>query len=396
MNIGFFIQYSPNTGGAFQYEQRFVQELVQQKSTFFNSYFYTNNILILDYYKDIDVKIKHIKYKKINSIKTNILKKHSFLYGIAKRLSFHNNAIEKVLLTNTIDLLWFVSPTAISLDFTNISFVTTVWDLAHRDTPEFPEVRNDWQFEKREQLYQNVLNKSVAVICESELGKKNIIKRYLTDEKRVEVINFLTRYDNYLSQNHIDIKKKYKLNGDYIYYPASFTAHKNHIYILEALSILKNEQKLILNAIFSGSDHGSLSYVKSKIKEYELEGQIHIIGFEKDEVIPHLYKQSLALVMPTYFGPTNLPPLEALSYGVPVCYSDLREIDQAIYSSVFKIDLNNPISLVNQLNTIREDNKIVLEKVNSGKLFLKNNGSNIIEKIESIVNKFQNIKNNWR
>jgi len=28
-----------------------------------------------------------------------------------------------------------------------------------------------------------------------------------------------------------------------------------------------------------------------------------------------------ALVMPTYFGPTNIPPVEAWSLGVPVLYS---------------------------------------------------------------------------
>ena len=36
-----------------------------------------------------------------------------------------------------------------------------------------------------------------------------------------------------------------------------------------------------------------------------------------------LYTEALALVMPTYFGPTNLPPLEAFQTGTPVLYSDL-------------------------------------------------------------------------
>jgi len=34
-----------------------------------------------------------------------------------------------------------------------------------------------------------------------------------------------------------------------------------------------------------------------------------------------LYKGALAVVMPTYFGPTNLPPLEAWAFGKPLIYS---------------------------------------------------------------------------
>jgi glycosyltransferase involved in cell wall biosynthesis len=34
-----------------------------------------------------------------------------------------------------------------------------------------------------------------------------------------------------------------------------------------------------------------------------------------------LYENAMAVVMPTYFGPTNLPPIEAWTLGVPVIYS---------------------------------------------------------------------------
>ena len=34
-----------------------------------------------------------------------------------------------------------------------------------------------------------------------------------------------------------------------------------------------------------------------------------------------LYEGCLSVVMPTYFGPTNLPPLEAWSIGKPLIYS---------------------------------------------------------------------------
>jgi glycosyltransferase involved in cell wall biosynthesis len=53
----------------------------------------------------------------------------------------------------------------------------------------------------------------------------------------------------------------------------------------------------------------------------KLENQIHFIGFVDSKEIPIIYKKSIALVMPTFFGPTNITPLEAFDLGVPVLYS---------------------------------------------------------------------------
>ena len=44
------------------------------------------------------------------------------------------------------------------------------------------------------------------------------------------------------------------------------------------------------------------------------------MNFLPDEEISYLYKNCLAVVMPTYFGPTNIPPLEAFKLGIPTIY----------------------------------------------------------------------------
>jgi glycosyltransferase involved in cell wall biosynthesis len=51
----------------------------------------------------------------------------------------------------------------------------------------------------------------------------------------------------------------------------------------------------------------------------------------------------MAVVMLTYFGPTNLPPLEAWSFGVPLIYSALL-IEQTGNAALL-IDPDNAIEL---------------------------------------------------
>jgi glycosyltransferase involved in cell wall biosynthesis len=63
----------------------------------------------------------------------------------------------------------------------------------------------------------------------------------------------------------------------------------------------------------------------------------------------------LALVMPTYFGPTNLPPLEAVTLGCPVIYSDLPGCREQMRGAALYCDLADVSSLANHLAALIRD-----------------------------------------
>ena len=146
----------------------------------------------------------------------------------------------------------------------------------------------------------------------------------------------------------------------------NFGRTKNHIYILEALQILKNEG-VCVNAIFSGSNRGNLEYILEMAKAMGLEDLVHYIGFAPNNEIKSLYTQSLALVMPTYFGPTNIPPLEAFSLGVPVIYSDLPDLKEQVGNAALLCNLNDPHSLAVHLKNILQDNALKVQLTLKGK-----------------------------
>jgi glycosyltransferase involved in cell wall biosynthesis len=58
-----------------------------------------------------------------------------------------------------------------------------------------------------------------------------------------------------------------------------------------------------------------------------------------------LYTLSAGLVMPTFFGPTNLPPLEAWHYGRPVITSDIRGVREQIGDAGLLADPKSPPQL---------------------------------------------------
>lgn len=82
-----------------------------------------------------------------------------------------------------------------------------------------------------------------------------------------------------------------------------------------------------MNVVFSGSNfNGHQGYVENFINQNDLQEQVNILGFLPGEDIPALYDACFAVIMPTYFGPTNLPPMEAWASKKPlICSSTLAE-----------------------------------------------------------------------
>ena len=90
--------------------------------------------------------------------------------------------------------------------------------------------------------YRLLLPRALAIFVDSEFGKKNVVHRYGIDEERVYVMPFQTAlatrtHNSTDNRTSTDVCQKYNLDVPYIFYPAQFWAHKNHVYLLENTNI---------------------------------------------------------------------------------------------------------------------------------------------------------------
>ncbi len=370
-------------GGGYQQQLSVITKLVNlEKYEIIAFLFNKLNIKALERYKIKTILVKENIFSKA----FRLLHRQPWFFRFTKRLKLKTK-FEKKLTDYNIDLVYFLSPLGLSLDLIEHNYILTVWDLCHRDFLEFPEVNFYREFELREELYIKALKKAVAILVDSELGKENIIRRYNIDEERVFVAPFEPSVNTHI-KNEVEVKTKYKINGEYIYYPAQFWSHKNHVYIIDALAILRS-WGITLFGIFSGSDKGNLNYVLKYAKEKGVDDLIKYIGFAPNEEIYSLYKNSLALVMPTYFGPTNIPPLEAFAIGTPVIYSDLKGLREQVGDAALLCDLNDPGSLAKQLKDLLESGNLRIDLIEKGKQRLKQLSKNdILETLDTIFTNY--------
>lgn len=383
MNIAVVFDGELQGGGGYQQQLSTVIELSKlAKYNYVAFVFSHENKKVLDSYGINSVVVK----KTVLDKAYRLFHRQEWFVPFSRQFKL-KTLFEKSLEAYDIDLVYFLSPSGLSLDLTTHNYIITVWDLCHRDTPEFPEVNYFREFETREQLYTKSLKKAVSILVDSELGKSNIIKRYGIDDVRIQVAPFKPSINAFVD-NKFDVKAKYEISGEYIYYPAQFWSHKNHIYIISAIAILK-EEGINLTAIFSGSNKGNLDYVLDYAKILNVSELVKYIGFAPNEEIYSLYKNALAMVMPSYFGPTNIPPLEAFAIGTPVIYSDLDGLRDQVGDAALLCDLKSPNNLAEHLKSVLESENLRNDLIIKGKKRLDElNKSNIVDILNEIFDDY--------
>lgn len=192
------------------------------------------------------------------------------------------------------------------------------------------------------------------------------------------------------------VLKKYHLEAGYFFYPAQFWAHKNHIRILQALIILRDEKGWMPKVVFSGKDHGNRSYIEEFIQKNKLKSQVKILGFVPSGDMRALYENSKAVIMPTYFGPTNLPPLEAWSLGIPLIYSE-NLVEQAGEAALL-VDPDSAVDLAKAMS-LSTDREVRLRLINAAKIRLadiESERKNSEDHLLSVLLKFSMRRQCWK
>jgi glycosyltransferase involved in cell wall biosynthesis len=272
------------------------------------------------------------------------------------RLAKSRFGLDEVLRQLGTDLVVFVGDDLRVLQTVAHNYVLQIWDFCHLENPEFPEVSHGGEFERREYLNRAAARKATAVVVDSEYGARLLQNAYGVDPARIHFAPFLLD-DNYAGaafneQTADEVRARYGLKPPYIFYPAQFWPHKNHRYILRALRVVADRKQQVPQAVFCGSNKGVLQEVLQYAADLGVRDHVNYCGFVPQEHMQYLYKGSVALVMPTYFGPTNIPPMEAEALGVPVCYSDLPAFREQMGDRAHYMDLANPESLADLLERL--------------------------------------------
>src|SRR5262245_7476237 len=132
-----------------------------------------------------------------------------------------------------IDFVWFLSP---FYEAVEVPFATIVWDLGHREIPYFPEVSvSGWTFDQRASYYQYVLPRASIVVIGNSTGARSVTDFYRVRPENICAIPLPVDLGPLqgLKADSSVLEPHALTPGQYLFYPAQFWPHKNHITLVD-------------------------------------------------------------------------------------------------------------------------------------------------------------------
>ena len=316
MRIALILLNNARAGGAGSYEYEVIKSISLYEQSEFEFVIYVPKSLFIDIKEQF--KTFRVRTYKAGLLALFFLNLRVALsgYKLLKSIGLKYGRLERKLRRDDISLAHFLCPNAIALDLVDTPMINTVWDLGHRDLPEFLEITGDRHFEERELFYRMALPKSFRVVVDTERTSERIQSVYGVIKDKVIVGG--------LASTKPSVPEFRSSNTEHFFlYPAQFWPHKRHVLLLEAFKIVCNQNsdcKLIL----TGSDKGNLEQVVQKAKTLGIYERIEFMGFVDSTKLATLMQNALCLVFPSQLGPSNLPPLEAAMLGTRSLISNVH------------------------------------------------------------------------
>ncbi len=355
-NIGIFMPSSKN-GGVFQLAQSIAESLARYSDKF-------------------NCKIINFSQEAISPI-NKIIRFFKLMFG---RGSFH---------LDNIDFLIYPTPFTYGLSL-KIPYVVFLPNLMHKYYPNFPEFRGR-QGIIRDIVYKIYAKNSIFNVVDSQQGSEDIYKFFGIKKEKSRIIPFVPsgyiyKYRDMDEKTAEGVLSRHNLPEKFIFYPAQFWHHKNHIKLIEAINKIKEKYKVKVNIVFTGVAKGNYNKTFDLIKKLKINDQIFHLGYVSEKEIVALYKKSIALVFPSLFGPTDIPCLEAMVLGTPVVCSNLFEIPKQVgnaglFFNPFKVE-----EIAEKIYEIWTDEGLRRQLIQNGKERVKDlTMENYAEKWEKII-----------
>jgi len=363
--IGIFLGASPSSGGMFQYSQSLVEALLSLRH---------QNLEVTVVYCDGDwaAVLKKIGTNGIKLRYSNVGLKiaNSFMAmripgGICRILGLFFNPLVSELRSKNCNTWVFPAQDALTWQVFGVKVIGTIHDLMHRYESRFPEVGSRLRYGIREHRFFNIASHCNAVLVDSNVGMNQVLESYSINLGKVHVLPYIAPRCLQERGSESDLLSRHQLPKKFLFYPAQFWLHKNHYRLIDSIDILSKKHPdicLVLSGSFKNEYKNILKYVEKK----NLKDKIIFLGYVPDFELSELYIRARALIYPTFFGPTNIPPLEAMMLSCPVVVSNIYAMPEQCGSAALYFDPLDAFEMARSISKVWDDDELIVKMIKKG------------------------------
>jgi glycosyltransferase involved in cell wall biosynthesis len=210
-----------------------------------------------------------------------------------------------------------------------VPVVNTIPDLQHEYHPEFFPAE---ELARRRLGYQYSCRAAAATIAISRHVAGDIARLYAVPDGKVLAIPlaldpFMEQARGDIARRVAEVRVKYGLGEEFLFYPANGWPHKNHETLVRAMARVGRERPGI-QLVLTGCPFDLPQRMQPILDEHGLHGVVRHLGYVSRDDVAGLHAASSMLVFPSLFEGFGLPLLEAMHLGAPVVCSNIGSLPE--------------------------------------------------------------------
>lgn len=272
---------------------------------------------------------------------------------------------------SNLDCKLWIFPTQDAMTWqTKEQVVGTIHDLMHRYEPNFPEVSDNGRLKIRDHRFNSIATYSKAILVDSKMGRSHVVECYKVSPNKIYPLPYIPPPHSLLESVSSSFDENYVLPKKFIFYPAQFWAHKNHKRLISAAVKLKPVYPDIA-LVFTGAKKYDYEAIFEHASKLDFLENITFSEHIPDEDLVGFYRRARAMIMPTFFGPTNIPPLEAMANRCPVAVSKIYGMPEQLGDAALYFDPNDIDEMSEVMEKLWVDDQLCLSLISKGELKTK-------------------------
>lgn len=204
-------------------------------------------------------------------------------------------------------------------------------------------------------MYRKAALGNKRVVTVSHFSKERISKILKKNPDEIAVVynGVSDCFVNFCYDKKQDIKAKevYRLPEGYILCLSTLEPRKNMRLLVEAFGELIKEKKIDTSLVLAGRKGWLMDDLLSNLDK-EIVNRIHFTGFVDDDLLPYVYRNAQVFVFPSVYEGFGVPPIEAMSMGIPVISSDAASLPEVLGNAAYYFENRNLKDLKKQIVTV--------------------------------------------
>jgi glycosyltransferase involved in cell wall biosynthesis len=250
------------------------------------------------------------------------------------RLATPIPASDGLLESLSVDAVHFVTPQAY---LTDVPSVYQVMDLLHEHLPEFfsPLHRR-----YRREAYRVFAEQAAIISTMADWTRSDIAASMQLPASKVAVVP-LPPAVTPATVWPVRPRDLENLEAPFVLYPAQTWPHKNHLLLVEAMAMLRDEGSQAA-LVCTGRQTDHYATIRRRIEELRVADRVRFLGYVEQPELAWLYKEAAAMVFPSRFEGWGIPIVEAFAWDLPVACSSIPVLEEVARDAARRFDPDDP------------------------------------------------------